>query len=359
VRYSSSKKTGYHRYLCNGSYQGGGRYCLGFGGRSTDRRFAEEVLRVLSPHGGRASLAALEHLDNEADEHVQMLRRRLEQLEFEATRAFEQYDEVDPRNRLVAQQLEQRWNAKLEELNRARAQLREVQGRRHSVTADERSKLVTLGENFALVWNDPNCTMDLKKKLVRALLEEAVVREHPKGKLEFVLHWKGGVHTSFVIDKPRNPGEAKTAPEDLEIIRMMASHYGDDVIVRVLNRLGRRTAKGNPWNCTRLKSIRSRYGIRGHSRTPDKPGVVSLNGAARHCGVSDTTIVRLVEAGLLPMKQLVACAPWEIEVAALDSDPVRGIIDHLKRTGRLVLDEGPPRNQEELFQQKQGGNNAT
>lgn len=358
VRYGGPKH-GYHRYLCLGTYQTGGRYCLGFGGRSTDRQFARQLLAVLSPHGLRASLMALEQLDGETDARVQMLRRRVEQLDYEATRAFEQYDEVDPRNRLVAQQLEQRWNARLEELDRARTQLREAEQGRRAATLDERRKLSALGENFELVWNDPHCSMELEKKLVRALLEEAVVRESPEGKLAFVLHWKGGVHTCFETDKPSSPGLHKTAPDDLEIIGTMAPHYGDDVIAMVLNRLGRRTAKGNPWNQERLKSTRSRHGIAGHSRTPDKPGVVSMGGAARHCGVSDTTITRLVEAKLLPMRQLVACAPWEIRVEDLDRDPVRSIIDHLKRTGRLVLDGDALGSQAELFQQKQGGSNAT
>jgi hypothetical protein len=349
----------FHRYVCKGTYDGGGKYCLAFGGRTTDRRFAQQLLAVISPHGVRASLGALEQLEGETDEHTQLLRRRIEQLEYEATRASEQYDEVDPRNRLVAQQLEQRWNAKLEELQRARAQRQQVEGRRRTVTPEERSMLLALGENFELVWEHPACPMELKKKLVRALLEEAIVREEPKGNLEFVLRWTGGVHTSVVIDKPSNPGGSKTAPDDLEIVRKMAPHYGVDVIAQVLNRLGRKTGKGNPWNRSRLKRIRSRYGIRGHDRTPDRPGVLSLNGAARHCGVSDTTITRLVKAGLLPMTQLVPCAPWEIELRELESEPVRAILEHLERTGRLILDGDALRSQGELFQRKQGDDNAT
>jgi hypothetical protein len=167
VRYGGPKHA-YHRYLCLGTYENGGRYCLGFGGRSTDRQFAQQLLAVLSPHGVTASLMALEQLDGETDERVQMLRRRVEQLDYEASRAFEQYDEVDPRNRLVAQQLEQRWNARLEELERARTQLREAEQGRRVATPDERRKLIALGENFELVWNDPHCSMELKKKLVRA-----------------------------------------------------------------------------------------------------------------------------------------------------------------------------------------------
>jgi hypothetical protein len=42
------------------------------------------------------------------------LSSKLEQLEYEAKKAFEQYDAVDARNRLVAGELERRWNEKLE-----------------------------------------------------------------------------------------------------------------------------------------------------------------------------------------------------------------------------------------------------
>jgi hypothetical protein len=69
---------------------------------------------------------------------------------------------------LVAEQLEQRWNTKLEELQKARAQLQQAEGRRRTVTPEERRMLVALGENFELVWNHPACPMELKKKLVRA-----------------------------------------------------------------------------------------------------------------------------------------------------------------------------------------------
>jgi hypothetical protein len=36
----------------------------------------------------------------------------MQQVEYEAARAFEQYDQADPKNRLVTSQLESRWNAK-------------------------------------------------------------------------------------------------------------------------------------------------------------------------------------------------------------------------------------------------------
>ena len=98
-----------------------------------DQRFSEELLTALSPLGVRASLSAMERLSARDDEVAETLRRQLEQLEYEARRAFEQYNEVDPRNRLVAGELERRWNAKLEEVKEAKARLTEIESsiRRH------------------------------------------------------------------------------------------------------------------------------------------------------------------------------------------------------------------------------------
>lgn len=111
------------RDACLGDYDQGGRYCLAFGGSTVDQRFSAELLKVISPMGMRASLQAMEErAQPEAGAH-QALVRQLQEAEYAARRAFEQYDEVDPRHRLVAAELEQRWNAKLEEVERLRAAL--------------------------------------------------------------------------------------------------------------------------------------------------------------------------------------------------------------------------------------------
>lgn len=101
VRYWGRKGT-HGRYACKGDYDTGGRYCNAFGGGLVDRRFSEQLLEVISPLGMEASLQAVERLESKDDERHQARLRKLEQLEYETQRAFEQYDEVDPRNRLVA-----------------------------------------------------------------------------------------------------------------------------------------------------------------------------------------------------------------------------------------------------------------
>ena len=78
-------------------------------------------------------------------------------------------------------------------------------------------------------------------------------------------------------------------------------------------------------------------------------GILSLKQAETYSGASDTTIKRLVDAGLLPMTQIVPYAPWEIKQEDLDAAPVQKIFEHLKRTGKLILKGDAPNKQQELF----------
>ena len=85
---------------------------------TVDKRFGELLLEVISPRGLEASIATLARTGAESNARLTALERKLQQVRYEAERAFAQYDQADPNNRLVADVLEQRWNAKLEDQHR-------------------------------------------------------------------------------------------------------------------------------------------------------------------------------------------------------------------------------------------------
>jgi hypothetical protein len=252
------------------------------------------------------------------------------------------------RNRLVASELERRWNDTLADLARARAQVTALDDRRQPVTAEERHAFVAFGEQFADVWHQAACPIELKKQIVRSVIEEVLVDEQPPGRLSFIVHWKGGSHTAFEMAKVSAKSMHRTADADLDVIRKMASRYGDDAIARVLNKLGRHTGKGKPWSQTAVKTARRNHDIDGRALSLVDADVLSLQGAARYTTTSDTTIKKLVDAGILPMHQVVPFAPWEIRRTDLDSDPVRVVLTRLKQTGRVVLGDTSD-TQPELF----------
>src|SRR5438309_6686620 len=162
VRYWGGRGTN-ARYLCKGDYDDGGQYCIGFGGASVERRLGQELLKVISPLGVEASLKALEELSAGDAAQRAALSNKLEQLEYEAKKALEQYDAVDARNRLVAGELERRWNEKLEEIETTKQRLSSLNGRRWSLSSDDEERIRLMGENFAESWHSDGCPPTLKK----------------------------------------------------------------------------------------------------------------------------------------------------------------------------------------------------
>src|SRR6202521_5132418 len=252
VRYWGGSGT-HARYLCKGDYDDGGQHCIGFGGASVDRRFSHELLKVISRFGVEASLKAIDELSSGDAAQRATLANKLEQLEYEAKRAFEQYDVVDARNRLAAAELERRWNEKLEEIETTRQQLSSLEGKRYSLSSEEEAEILSMGENFAEVWHGDHCPPTLKKMIFRTIIEEIIVRTDATNEtLHFTIHWKGGVHTQLRMDRPRSATATSTPMEAPEVIRRMAVRHGDDQIASVLNRLGYATGKGNRWNQNRV-----------------------------------------------------------------------------------------------------------
>ena len=338
------------RYRCRGTFDAGGTYCVMFGGAGVDRRFTQELLHVISPLGLQASLEALEGLNQREHEQRQTLEYKLVQLQYEAQRAFEQYNEVDPRHRLVAVELERRWNAKLEEVEAVQATLVALSQHQRALTDDERVTLLSLGERFTEVWDSSHCPMALRKTIIRTVVKEVIVNEDATTeRLQFIIHWQGGSHTSFEMPKPQWGIAEKTAPDTIELIRQMAVRYSDEEIARVLNKHGRRTGKGNRWTKHRVAAARRRYVINGHRRPRPDPEVFSLQQAARYCGVSSTTMKRLVASGVLKRDQVAPWAPWEIKRADLESEVIRQVLAHLQTTGKLPLVGNDSATQQLLF----------
>jgi hypothetical protein len=316
-------------------------------------------LKTISRYGVQASLKAIEELGSGEAAQRAALSSKLEQLQYEAKRAFEQYDVVDARNRLAAAELERRWNEKLQEIETVQQQLACLAEKRCSLSPEEEASIIAMGENFPEVWDSNHCPPTLKKMILRTAIEEIIVRtDAKKATLHFTIHWKGGVHTLLEMNRPRSATETATPLEALEIIRRMAVRHGDDQIASVLNRLGYLTGKGNRWNQNRVATARKNYSIAGQKRALADPERISLSEAARLCGVNHRSIERLVEAGLVNGEQVVPRAPWEIRRSDLDVEPVRSILEHLRRTGKLLVRGGRTENQPELFLENQADDNA-
>ena len=113
------------RYHCQGAFLNHGtERCISFGSLRVDAAVAAEVIERIQPLGVEAALAALAGKRGREDaEKRRQVELALEQARFEAAHARRQYDAVDPDNRLVAGELERRWNERLKEERRLQDEL--------------------------------------------------------------------------------------------------------------------------------------------------------------------------------------------------------------------------------------------
>jgi excisionase family DNA binding protein len=79
---------------------------------------------------------------------------------------------------------------------------------------------------------------------------------------------------------------------------------------------------GNCWNVMRVRSARSYYQLPAFAQSYP-PREVTLQEAARRLSVSQSIVRRMIEEKILPARQVVLCAPWQIPMEALDSEAIR------------------------------------
>ncbi len=304
------------RYYCQGArVNHGTERCISFGGLRADHAVGAEVLRILKPLGIDAAVKALEAQTSETSAAHRQLELALQQAHFAAAHARRQYDAVDPANRLVAGELERRWNEALQVVHQVEGEIAAIEARKPTPLGErERQHLMQLGADLELAWSHPAATAAIRKRIVRAALNEIVARVE-SGFIEMVLHWQGGDHTALKL-KMNGVGKHRwTVPEDtLSLIRELARLMPDQQIARLLNRAGKPTGRGNGWTKARVCSFRSHHGIAIYreGEWADR-GEISLETAAQIIDVSVMTALRLIQRGLIKGRQLCRGAPWVIK----------------------------------------------
>src|SRR5271169_5621167 len=259
----SGKNGSAGRYHCRGGQiNHGGEPCISFGGMRVDRAVGVEVIERLQPLGVEAALAAAEMRANESAEKQRQIEFALEQARFEAARARRQYDAVDPDNRLVAGELERRWNDCLAAVARLEDQIRSLRSEQPTAVGDDESMaLMALASDLPALWNDATASIETRKRIVRAVLKEIIVTVET-GRLHLVLHWQGGDHTRLEVLKNRSgQNRFKTDVATEQLVRELARLLPDQSIAPVLNRLGIRSARGQTWTQLRVRNFRGAHQI--------------------------------------------------------------------------------------------------
>jgi len=310
-------------YYCQGStelVEGRGARHMNVGGQAIDAAVTEAFLAALAPTALQACLAAAQQLEAGHDAALAQWRRQAEQARFLAGKAERRYRAVDPDNRLVARGLETEWNTALQHLADAETELaRREAARPKTLTPQEKQAILALGEDLGQVWSAPSTTDKDRKQLLRTLLTEVnitVHREQPDPHADLVLRWKGGAISELTVPLRRPQPNIRTDEDTIDLLRRLAVHYPDAKIAGILNRQGRRTARGLSYTASRVQSLRHHWNIACHqpSDQPQEGDLLNVTAAAKQLGIAPSTLLRWLDDGFVAGEQTTPGAPWRIRL---------------------------------------------
>jgi len=177
--------------------------------------------------------------------------------------AQRQYDAVDPGNRLVARELEKRWNDALEAWQQLEQEY-EIMRRTELAPLNEEEQLAVrrLAADLPAIWNAPTTHAVDRKRLLRTVMAEVTLTvDRETRSAECVIVWSGGVVTKHRVQCPPLGWSCQTDPGVIERMRELARSHPDHQIAALLNREGGRTRTGKEWTYQRVSAMR-KTGIR-------------------------------------------------------------------------------------------------
>ena len=318
------------RYNCDATRSNpGADPCISFGALRVDEAVGAEIVRLLQPLGVEAAVRAITECEHQSGEKQRQLELALEQARYEAARARRQYDTVDPDNRLVAGELERRWNTALAAVRALEEELEALLRQRPAaLSAEERQRLLQMGADLEAAWHHPAANAVTRKRIVRVVLREVVARVEDD-QIQLLLHWQGGDHTRLTVRKNRR-GQTRWSvePETMELIRACARLMPDKAIAGLLNRTGKRTGRLNGWTQSRVRSFRNTHGIAVYADGEwAERGEVTLTEAARILNLNPLTVLRQIHAGIIPAEQYCKGAPWVIKRRSIED---RDLVERVK-----------------------------
>lgn len=330
------------RYFCRGGNINHGKApCISFAGRKVDQAVTAQVLAAVAPAGLEAAETAWREQEQVGREKLRALELAVEKARYEAERAHRQYDRVEPENRLVAGELEARWEEALRRQSELEERLTEAATGFDELGEEERDRLFELARDLDTLWHHPEASAALKKRILRTVIEEIVADiDDAPPRVVLAIHWAGGVHTPLEVTKNASGRHRRCTDRKLvELVAELVKVCDDQAIAAVLNRLGYRTGAGNNWKESRVRSLRSRHGIPAFDRKGDRTWL-TLQAASAALGISSPSVRGLIDRGILPAKQVVPHAPWVIEHSGLDLPGVQAAATAIKK-GRPVPQSDP------------------
>jgi DNA invertase Pin-like site-specific DNA recombinase len=248
-----------------------------------DRVVGKRLIEVLAPQEIALALAAADEVTARKANHNRALELQVERTRYEAARAERAFHHCDPDNRLVARNLERRWEEKLRELADSE---RELTCQMNEPVRPSRDQLESLAADFPQLWAAPTTSDKERKRLLRTLIGDVTVISEPLSmQLRIGIRRRSGACEELIARRPHSAPQVRRTPQDaVEIARRLGASRTNAELAAELNRVGLKTGTGKGFNVASIQWMRYAYHI---DRPPLlAPGELSVKQVAARLGVA-------------------------------------------------------------------------
>jgi DNA invertase Pin-like site-specific DNA recombinase len=277
----------------------GGALCQHLPGGCVDQAVSRLVVEALTDEAIEVALAVYEELGRQHEEFATIHRNRIERARHEADVAERQFLLVNPENRLVADNLEKRWNDALRVVAEAEEAFAQW-SRQHPAPLDPEAgqRVRDLVGDFPAVWEHPRTTARQRKQMLRLLIQDVTLLRQEQ--IAISVRWKGGATSELCVPVPLNGFEAKrTDPTVLKSIAAWAEQHTDEEIAERLNREGMRTGAGQTFTYETVSRLRRAKGIAGLREHLRQAGMRTTKEITEQTGIAESTLRKWRKAGHL------------------------------------------------------------
>ena len=301
-----------NRYVCNFLQRSqGGPLCQHLPADPIDARVVAAFFAAVGPEELEAWNRTQDARQRAEDALDRAEAQQVERLRYQALLAERQFNRVDPDNRLVASELERRWEVALRELRQAEEALALRRASRiqpDALTSEERDDFLALGPQLPAMWRRPGMDRARKKALLRCLIEKVVLHRTAPERIDVRIVWRGGEVSEAQVEPRVYALHALSRGDEMQRRMLELARQGltDAEVADILTREGHRSPRCSHVLVRTVQVFRQRHRVlRGASRTHPRhvPGWLTIAELARRLQVSRYWIERRLGGGRIAISR--------------------------------------------------------
>jgi hypothetical protein len=294
------------RYYCGrGSISYADPECQSLSGRRLDELVAALVLAALQPAALELHLAAAADVEQQRQLLHQNWLQQLQRAAYQTDRAARQYQACEPENRLVARELERRWEEAMREQSRLQQEYeRFCVCQPAKLSAAQQKQIRSLAQDIPELWSAETTTAQDRQRLVRLLVEKVEAQvQGDSEQVKVAIHWSGGSISKHELVRTVQRYEQLSGYERLSarMDELRAEGKSMEEVAASLNEQGfhpaKRAARFTGPMVSGLLARRSERGTGKAAGDTRKKGEWLLGELARYLGMPAVTLHSWRKAG--------------------------------------------------------------